>query len=766
MITIWSIRTGIRDFIEAIYRTCQAWIKKYPFIKTAYTIFSWLSLTVFVLSLFFVKESRTMVVQYLWSYYVLLQFWFLCRSKTMPWKPIVLFVLAGVFLVVPFTTLTVNTLHALFGGKTSDTWSIAVITPIFEELWKLLPLGIFLLFSRRASALSLSDYTLIGAATGVGFQLMEELSRRWLSSGILATKFGYSFTMLGGETIHWDFFSLFPGRFEESLFPTLMTVGHPVHTAMIALACGMAYRLRIRLTKWVFLFPVIILLWSILDHAAYNGQHKLPGWVFWLHDLTGSGYKTQPVFLLMLAASLIADYASLNKIRNRLPSLPNEPLLNPFTELWNMIRSFCLDREKFMYWLGFYRERRELGFHLLYGNEEAADRQEPIQARVKALCQTLTGLAVILIVAGLFASFGAHTGGGLTACYACMFDSLQNWWDRLEWYEQGAILLGALALSLLFVGFWPSLGIAMTGAGIAGGGHEIAGYIRDPKKLLTPENMLSVAVGIILSRIPFGKALSWVGKKGRRYVSKLLDKLGSRKPDIDIPDKPKPPKHDGKSPGEHPDDPKKPDDDTPKKDDPKKPDDDTPNKDDPQRSDDNTPNKNNADEGAGQDETIGSMVKDGNKTKYTNPAGNELTWVDQHLKNINRDIDNALNSSNVGKATEAKVADFVRKESEVKGFSQKVLKNTGEAAGDLDVVTKDAIIEVKASIKAVKEDQFNKFTDPNHDLFFNPENKKVILYIDKPLSNLRPEHQTMLENIKSKGVTIVNSLEDLKGVIK
>lgn len=737
---IWSIRTGIRDFLEAIIRTFQSWLEKYPFIKTVYTIFSLLSLILFVLSLFFVKESRTMLVQYLWSSYVLLQFWFLCRSKTMAWKPTVLFVLAGIFLVVPFTTLTVNAVHAIFGGKTSDAWSMAVITPIFEELWKLLPLGLFLLFSRRASALSLSDYTLIGAATGVGFQLMEELARRWQSTGPLAEKFGYSFSWLGGETIHWDLFSLFPGRFEESLFPTLMTVGHPVHTAMIALSCGIAIRLRTRLKKWVFLFPAILLLWSILDHAAYNGQNQLPGWVFRIHDWTGSGYKTQPVFLLMLAASIVADYWSLNRIRSHLPSLPNETILNPLSELWNTTRSFCLDRGKFIYWLGFYRERKELGFHLLYGNDEAAGREEPIRNRVQALSQALTRLALILIAAGMFVGFGAHTGGVEQACFACMFDSLQDWWDRLDWYEQGAILLGALALSLLFVGFWPALGIAMTGMGIAGSGHEIAGYIRNPKKMLTPENMLSVAVVILISRIPFGRAMQWAGKKGRRYLHKLLDKLGFRKPDIEVPVQPRPPKNDDSSPGKHPDDPKKPD--------------------------DNTPNQDHAGKGMGQDESIGSIVKDGNKTKYTNPAGNELSWVDQSPKNISRDIDQFLNSSNVGKATEAKVADFVRKETEVKGFGQKVLKNNGEAAGDLDVVTKDAIIEVKASIKAVKEDQFNKFTDATHDLFFNPENKKVILYIDKPLSNLRPEHQAMLENIKSKGVTIVNSLENLKEVIK
>ncbi|MCM3039493.1 PrsW family intramembrane metalloprotease [Paenibacillus motobuensis] len=529
---IWSIRTGIRDFLEGIIRICRSWIERFPLIRTAYTIFSWISLIAFVLSLFFVKESRTMLVQYLWSFYVLLQFWVLCRSKTMPWKLIVPFVLAGVFLVVPFTTLTVNSFHLIFNGRTSDTWSVAVVTPIFEELWKLLPLAVFLLFSRRASALSLSDYTLIGAATGVGFQLMEELTRRWLNPG----KFGYSYTMLGGKTIHWDLFSLFPGRFEESMFPTVMTVGHPVHTAMIALAFGIAYRLRTRLTKWIFLFPAIILLWSILDHAAYNGQYQLPGWVLKLHDWTGSGYKTQPVFLLMLAVSLVADYWTLNKIRKRLPELPNEPFFNPFTELWNMSRSFFVERGKYMYWLGFYRERRELGFVMLYGNNEAVIRREPIDARVKALYRVLTGLALILLGVGLFASIGAYTGGGEASCFACMFDSLQNWWDRLDGYQQGAILLGALALSLLFVGFWPAFGIVMTGWGIAGSGHEIAGYIRDPKKLLTPENALSVAIGIVLSRIPFGRVLKWAGQKARHYGRKLLDKLGSRKPGVSAPE--------------------------------------------------------------------------------------------------------------------------------------------------------------------------------------------------------------------------------------
>ncbi|WP_228503512.1 hypothetical protein [Laceyella tengchongensis] len=165
---------------------------------------------------------------------------------------------------------------------------------------------------------------------------------------------------------------------------------------------------------------------------------------------------------------------------------------------------------------------------------------------------------------------------------------------------------------------------------------------------------------------------------------------------------------------------------------------------------------------------IGKIVKEKDKTTYTNPAGNELIWVDQHPKNINRDIDNALKSSNVGKATEAKVADFVRKEKDVIGFGLRIEWPNGKTAGDLDVVTKDEIIEVKASISAFKRkpDQFDKFTNVNNTDFFNSEQKKVILYVDKPLTNLHPNDQKILETIKSKGVTIVNSLDELKEVLK
>ncbi|MGO4106435.1 PrsW family glutamic-type intramembrane protease [Paenibacillus sp. YAF4_2] len=499
-----------------------------------------MSLLLFLVGLFFYRDSRTMLVQYLWSFYVMLQFWLLCRSKTFTWKKTAMFMLLGIFLVIPITAWTLMAVHGLVGGRTSDTWSTAVVTPIVEEVCKLLPLGLYLFFSRRASSMSLGDFTLAGAASGVGFQLMEELSRRWLNSGIIGRTYGYSTTMLGGETIHWDFWTLFPGRFEESFFPTLMTVSHPVHTAMVALGIGLAIRFRKRLTNAIYFLPALLLAWSILEHAAYNGQNTLPNWVMKINDWTGSGYQTKDVFLLMLILGLILDYIALNRVRSQLPMMAGDRIIDPLSELWHISVAFFQKRERFSSVLSWTRERREMGFSLLYGNSEAASVQEELKGRMQLHYRKAAGLAVLLIGAGLLAGLAASWQMPVqpddTACFSCMFDSLQNWWDRLSFREQAVIVLGAFALALLFVGFWPALGFALTAASFPGSSHEIAKNIRDPKRLLTPENAAAVLIGIALSRIPFGRFAKKGGERLKDWLEKLLRRRN--KPDLDIPRKP------------------------------------------------------------------------------------------------------------------------------------------------------------------------------------------------------------------------------------
>ena len=156
------------------------------------------------------------------------------------------------------------------------------------------------------------------------------------------------------------------------------------------------------------------------------------------------------------------------------------------------------------------------------------------------------------------------------------------------------------------------------------------------------------------------------------------------------------------------------------------------------------------------------------RVDYTNPTGRALYWVNQSIKNVNIAIDSALNSTNVGKALEAKVANYIRNNiKEVTAFGQQVIRTVEKTiAGDLDVVTADAIIEVKKSIGAVSFDQICKYADPSHADFLNNLNKKVVLYIDEAVDMTNPNNVKLLNDIKAKKVSIViNSLEGLKEVL-
>ncbi|WP_314728261.1 polymorphic toxin type 30 domain-containing protein [Bacillus sp. Marseille-Q3570] len=526
-----SIRIKIRSKLETIHQSLQDFIKKHPGVLRVYAIFAWLSLCAFILSLIFLEDSRRMFVQFLWSFYVILQFWLLCRSKTLTWKKYTYFFLAGAWLMTPINTIIVSSFTTLFGGREADVWSMAILTPIVEEIVKLIPLGAYLYFSRRATSLSLSDFALIGAATGAGFQFLEETFRRFVTGD------HYGVTLLQGKVLHWEFFTLFPGYFEEGFLPDKMTAGHSLLTAMVALGIGLAIRYRERFKQFTYIFPSFLLAWAIFDHAIWNSFYSAPGWITAIHDLLGSGYAAKPLFLIMLAISIFLDYKSLNRVGGKLLLLNGEHVINPFSEMWNLVISITTDRKRFGYFLMFYRERRELGFTLLHGNSEAESLVPRIQKNIQQYYKALAVIALALFAALFLKEWidSHHTPQG---CIACLFDQLQNWWDRLSGLEKAIIIGGAFALTFPLLGFWASIGAVTTGIGVAAGGQGIADIIRNPKKLLTPETALAVGVSAILSRIPFANALKKFGdpiaSKLKKYWDDLIGKKGN---DPDPPDK-------------------------------------------------------------------------------------------------------------------------------------------------------------------------------------------------------------------------------------
>lgn len=112
-----------------------------------------------------------------------------------------------------------------------------------------------------------------------------------------------------------------------------------------------------------------------------------------------------------------------------------------------------------------------------------------------------------------------------------------------------------------------------------------------------------------------------------------------------------------------------------------------------------------------------------------------------------------MNSSNVGKAIEGKVGNYVQQNVEVTGFGLKLDNiSTGKPAGDIDVMTQNQIIEIKKSMSAVKMDQIDKYVNPSNSQFFNYEGRESVLYVDEIIDTSNPQTIKMIQELNSKGV--------------
>jgi hypothetical protein len=94
------------------------------------------------------------------------------------------------------------------------------------------------------------------------------------------------------------------------------------------------------------------------------------------------------------------------------------------------------------------------------------------------------------------------------------------------------------------------------------------------------------------------------------------------------------------------------------------------------------------------------------------------------------------------------------------------LVTTNELAGDLDVVTNKQIIEVKKSTSALDMEQIDKYINSNNPKFFNYDMKEVIVYIDKPIDMTNKYVKENINHLRGSGVIVVNSLDELGGVLK
>jgi len=177
--------------------------------------------------------------------------------RTIGWRGMVGAGLTGFLAVTGLSRLVGRPLVNHFGATSLPI--VAGVVPVTEELFKLLPvlLVVLLAIRRTDTRPSVLDLVLLGAWSGAGFTLFEDAS---LGRG--GAQFG-SF-----PPFSW----LSPGGAHATVWGSgYLSVGHLVHTALIALGLGMwmLYRHRIRFAWAWLLIPIGA---ALADHMLNNAM--------------------------------------------------------------------------------------------------------------------------------------------------------------------------------------------------------------------------------------------------------------------------------------------------------------------------------------------------------------------------------------------------------------------------------------------------------------------------------------------------------------
>jgi len=232
-----------------------------------------------------------------------------------------------------------------------------VFVPIIEESIKVLPLLVLVVTprSRLRNASGLSDFLLIGAALGGGFNLTEDLLRGWDWSRMLTLRAGphigplFLFPTLDQQTGIY-------GR-DIPLLPNVY-LGHGAAIALVGLCLGFALlygRSGIRRLLW--LMPLFAWGWVIWDHMFFNlsSQHALQGWQDTLSLVFGLHGNLAPwVLFVLVILAIILDVLVLTAYYRSHPDsavqLGKLALFKPFNprrllfDLWLFLKAIRLRR--------------------------------------------------------------------------------------------------------------------------------------------------------------------------------------------------------------------------------------------------------------------------------------------------------------------------------------------------------------------------------------------------------------------------------------
>ena len=497
---------------------------------------SWFALLVVLVAVAVSPTVRTALGAWIGCLWLVVCWFTLARAKTVSWA-----LTSGVFatgmplaLLIAMVSLWVC---SAAGVSPSSTAASIVIASLVEEVLKLTPLAVLAMVAPgRVRRFLVSDWIVLGVATGAAFEVVEEVTRRItlltgggsLLDSLLCPKGGVRQVECSGATTYS--LSPFSGA-AGNIFPY---AGHAIITGLVtgAIGLGIALWRRARVHRGGYraalqILSPVVPLWTwwvaVVDHMGRNASDyvmwlqtggEAPSWPIEVTaSLTGYGQERGVILLLMLALAWVIDSRTLWS-GGYVSTLESDNYGNRWGpwrwRVWagvprNAFGRFLADGACLVSVVGVewrwawmtlmeaatFREPRlllETPAKLRIAREEAARAefdpapQQWWRARLAGLCAVVAGLLVIAMVPGLTRSMADSLGEGQPYWLAGLLDALGTVWESLSWEQKLGLMLLAGALILLSGG---TLGLAFDiGMGVAtvfGGARGAAALMRDPR---------------------------------------------------------------------------------------------------------------------------------------------------------------------------------------------------------------------------------------------------------------------------------------------
>ncbi len=379
--------------------------------------------------------------------------------------------LVGWLLLAPTKTLRWSSIFRLF--SLAALWAIAIaflcqrlagdvglpvgsagpsiaIAAVMEESLKLVPLAVIaFLAPGRARRFAATDWVLLGLASGMGFQVAEDMVRPVaLRPGIFSLLF---------ERDDWRYgWTLFGGRFDAG--HTASYAGHHIETALVAAAIGLAIRLGgHRGRRWLWAAPPALWLVVVADHAGLNatvadqaaftsGRSTVPALLRTVWSWTGHGFNRGWLLLGLLAVAAIADAQAQTGRRG---------VAAPLHQLG---RAWAAATGAYQHGAGASSARLANALAALAAERRRRELSAPpfwpappwLSIRVVAGVVATLGVSLsVLLARSLAVDIGTTLRPSRGTWFAGLLDALGNWWDGMGPGGHGLVVGAGLALLVL-----------------------------------------------------------------------------------------------------------------------------------------------------------------------------------------------------------------------------------------------------------------------------------------------------------------------------